>query len=68
MSKYPLFERRHYIEIAKLLHEIGDEITREKVTKHFIDLFTRNNINFNAERFRNAVITGENSFKRKSRS
>lgn len=54
----PLFERRHYIAIARILWELRDVLTDEQMDatmRKFIDLFANDNPNFDPGRFWDAV-------------
>lgn len=62
MNRKPLFTKKHYEAIAELLHvsiEKGDIVVNPSVTKEELaDFFSKDNVNFNKDRFHERVIRG----------
>lgn len=49
------FTRKHYIEIARILHGVSDSAERKRLTEEFERMFRKDNPSFDAGRFSAAV-------------
>lgn len=52
MKKSPIFQARHYTEIAEVIHKSS---SIDDIIKNIIALFVADNPNFNAEKFKRVV-------------
>ena len=52
----PLFQRRHYVEIAAIIADIGDEDARRGVADLFAKKLAGTNVSFDSHRFFRAAI------------
>jgi hypothetical protein len=49
------FTRKHYVEIARILHGVRDTAERQRLTEEFERMFKKDNPSFDAGRFSSAV-------------
>ena len=50
------FQRRHYVEVARILHGVRDHHERQRLAEEFARMFRQDNPQFDAERFSSAVF------------
>ena len=51
-----MFQHRHYCKIASIIAQLGDEIVREVVARHFAEELRGTNQNYDPFRFRAAAM------------